>query len=81
MAAATGFAFGHVSHACLAGALAVVILLGMTVTTLIYLYVEIMAEYCIVNWLRLVLKGFSGQAAVTRTAVFSGSKGSLSVVA
>ena len=49
MAASAGLAFGHVSHTGFTGALAIVVLLGVTVAALVSLYVEVVAKYRIVN--------------------------------
>lgn len=81
MAAATGFTFDHISHGGLAGPLAVVILLGVAVAALVYLDVEIMAEYGITDRLGLVLEGFCSQTAVTGTTVCCCRKRSFTIVA
>lgn len=49
MAASAGLAFRHVSHTGFTGALAIVVLLGVTVAALVGLYVEVMTEYRIIN--------------------------------
>ena len=81
MAASAGLAFGHVSHTGFTGALAIVVLLGVTVAALVSLNVEIVAEYRIVNRLGLVFEGLGSQATVAGTAVGSGGKSGFSIVA
>lgn len=81
MTAAARLTFSHIGHGGLAGALTIVILLGVTVAALVGLNVEIMAEYRIVNRFGLVFEGLGSQATVAGTAVCSGGKSGFSIVA
>lgn len=81
VAGAAGFTFFHLGHGGLAGTLAVVEALGMTVVALVNLAVEVVTEYGVTDRLGFILEGLGGKAAVAGTTVGCYREGLLAVVA